>query len=41
MEKYEFDFTKKLNEGFIGTFGITLKQLDAMEAFSNLMKVIK
>jgi len=27
MEKYEFDFTKKLNEGFIGTFGITLKQL--------------
>lgn len=27
MEKFEFDFTNKLNEGFIGTFGITLKQL--------------
>jgi hypothetical protein len=29
MEKYEFDFSKTntLSEGFIATFGITLKQL--------------
>jgi len=27
MDKFEFDFANKLNEGFIGTFGITLKKL--------------
>ena len=27
MDKFVFNFSDKLNEGFIGTFGITLKQL--------------